>query len=80
MVLEVAAYARECLLRAKKLKDVLPPEAFRALLPLVETELYLERLEKYNFNVFERALNQQPAVVLPPRMFSAARNKAFTYK
>lgn len=42
--------------QGRKLKSTVPNAAFPILLPSVQTELYLNALEKCNFNVFDASL------------------------
>ena len=74
----VASFARENLIRTLELADKLPPQAHRAVLPLVEAEYYLETLEKYNFELFESAVQKVSYVTLPLRIRKAAASGKFT--
>lgn len=56
-----------------------PEHSFRAFLRGVETEYYLENLEKYNFNLFDPNLNNYSPIKLPYRVYNAAKNKKFSY-
>lgn len=59
VVFEVACRAMEHLRAARALQNQLPAPARVAFLPLVATSMYLDQLEKSNFNVFEAALQQR---------------------
>ena len=75
----MASYARENLIRTLELSAELPAQAHRAFLPLIDAELYLEDLQKYNFEVFDKQLNAQSYVHLPLRLQKAAANGKFTH-
>lgn len=66
--------------KGKELYKDMPPQAFRAFLHAVDAEYFLENLEKCNFNIFERPLHSPSYMVLPYRVFKAAKNKRFTVK
>lgn len=79
VVLEVASYARENLIRAIELQDKLPKNAHRALLQLVEAEYYLEELERHNFQVFHEGMNKPSRVVMPLRIRKAAASGKYNH-
>jgi len=56
VVFECATAAKAHLDHGRKLKSTVPNAAFPILLPSVQTELYLNALEKCNFNVFDASL------------------------
>jgi len=66
--------------KSREMYKEMPPQAFRAYLHAVDAEYFLENLEKNNFNIFQRALHTPSYVILPYRVFTAARNKRFTVK
>lgn len=74
VVLELAALARRYLTEASKKSQAMPKRAHLALLQAVPAEHYLERLEKYDFNVFAPKMVRQSQLVVPLRMLRAARN------
>jgi len=75
----VASFARENLIRTLELADQLPPQAHRAFLPLLEAEYYLETLEKYNFELFEKSVQKVSYITLPLRIRKAAASGRFTH-
>lgn len=90
----VAAHARMHLQKAQEFQNDLPPQAFRAFLHCVnpdisdqinfliqvEAEMFFEELEKADFNIFAPGLHSPSYMVLPYRVFTAARAKKFTLK
>eukprot|EP01016_Furgasonia_blochmanni_P034097 TRINITY_DN3639_c0_g1_i12.p1 TRINITY_DN3639_c0_g1~~TRINITY_DN3639_c0_g1_i12.p1 ORF type:complete len:357 (+),score=61.74 TRINITY_DN3639_c0_g1_i12:171-1241(+) len=76
-VLEVAAHAKMHLDEAKKIKEPLPEHSFRALLQAVETEYFLDSLEKVNFDIFNKGVHGTSYVSVPYKIHTAARNKTF---
>eukprot|EP01017_Pseudomicrothorax_dubius_P038851 TRINITY_DN5887_c0_g1_i1.p1 TRINITY_DN5887_c0_g1~~TRINITY_DN5887_c0_g1_i1.p1 ORF type:complete len:323 (-),score=56.10 TRINITY_DN5887_c0_g1_i1:24-992(-) len=77
VILEVAAHARMHYLKSKEYLKFFPPQAFRAFLHGVEAEYYLELLEQNNFNVFSQNLQANSYLILPTRLFRAARNNRY---
>lgn len=65
--------------KGREYNNKLPPQAFRAFLHAVDAEMYLETLEKVNCNIFHRAVNSPSYLILPMRVFRAARKGRFTY-
>lgn len=63
-----------------ELADKLPPQAHRAFLPLIEAEYYLEQLQEYNFEVFNKNLNKPSFMAVPYRMALAAPKGRFTHR
>lgn len=59
VVFEVACRAMEHLRAARALQNQLPTSARVAFLPLVSTSMYLDQLEKSNFNAFDVTLQQR---------------------
>lgn len=80
--LEVASYAKRAYEQAVSIyrqhPASFPEHSFRAFLRGVETEYYLENLEKYNFNLFDQNLNSFSPVKLPYRVYNAAKAKQFS--
>lgn len=70
----MASFARENLIRAIELTDKLPPNANRAFLPLIDAEMYLDDLEKHNFEVFQNKLSRINYFQLPFRLRKAAKS------
>ncbi|TYZ62432.1 hypothetical protein PybrP1_008674 [[Pythium] brassicae (nom. inval.)] len=62
VVFDVACRAMEHLRAARELQGALPKEARAALLPVVSTALYLEKLEHVNFNAYDPSLVQRSAL------------------
>lgn len=62
-----------------ELAHELPEQAHRAFLPLVDAELYLEELQRYNFEVFDKKLNSPSLFKLPLRTRKAAASGLFTH-
>ena len=79
-MIRVAAHAKMYLEKGRELAKELPPQAFRAYLHAVDAEYFLENLEKCNFNIFERGLHSPSYLILPSRVFRAAKNQRFTLK
>lgn len=75
-VLEVAAYGRRYLNDARAVTG-LPNPTFIALLPAVSTELYYNRLEKYNFAVMNSRSHQVNATRAFFSMMQAFRGRKF---
>ncbi|CAG8440960.1 4292_t:CDS:2 [Dentiscutata heterogama] len=59
VVFEIATLAHDHLLTARSFLPYIPGQALPALLSAVPCDLYLKRLEKYNFNVFEPKVNRK---------------------
>jgi NADH dehydrogenase [ubiquinone] 1 alpha subcomplex assembly factor 6 len=82
VALEVASYAKRAFEEAVRIyrahPESFPEHSFRALLRGVETEYYLENLEKYNFNLFDQDLNSFSPVKLPYRVYNAAKARQFS--
>lgn len=62
VVFEVACRAMEHLHEARALQQDLPKAARAAFLPVVSTSLYLDQLEKVNFNAYDPSLFQRNAL------------------
>lgn len=80
-VLEIASHAKKAFDLAVQTYESnpqdFPQHTFRAFLRGVETEYYLENLEKYNFNLFDPNLNSFSPIKLPYRVYNAAKAKRF---
>ncbi|KAJ3178291.1 hypothetical protein HDU87_003603 [Geranomyces variabilis] len=74
VVFEVATAANDHLITARSFLKDSPPAAHPALLSAVPAELYLQALEKSNFNLFDPKLSKRNWR-LPFRLWSAARNR-----
>ncbi|KAI9000184.1 Squalene/phytoene synthase [Gaertneriomyces semiglobifer] len=76
VVFEVATAANDQLITARShLKDC-PPTAFPVLLSAVPCNMYLETLEKANFNIFDKSLVKR-SWRLPLSLWNAARKRTF---
>ncbi|KAJ3158118.1 NADH dehydrogenase (ubiquinone) complex I, assembly factor 6 [Geranomyces michiganensis] len=74
VVFEVATAANDHLITARSFLKESPPAAHPALLSAVPAELYLQALERSNFNLFDPKLGKRNWR-LPFRLWSSARNK-----
>ncbi|CAG8503025.1 21619_t:CDS:2 [Cetraspora pellucida] len=75
-VFEVATLAHDHLLTARSFLPDIPGQALPALLSAVPCDLYLKRLEKYNFNVFEPKVNRKDWR-LPIQLWHRYRKRSF---
>ena len=78
--LELSSIGRRYLIEAASLQNKLPKTSdcgfwYKALLSLTETELYFEKLEKVDFNVFHRSMRSVTGPRLTYRLFKANRSK-----
>lgn len=64
VVFAVACRAMEHLREARALAKDVPKQARPALLPLVSTSMFLDELEKVNFNAFDPRLQQRSVLDL----------------
>lgn len=62
VVFDVACRAMDHLREARALQQELPKHSRAAFLPVVATSLYLEKLEKVNFNAYDPTLFQRSAL------------------
>lgn len=62
VVFDVACRAMDHLREARALQQELPKSSRAAFLPVVATSLYLEKLEKLNFNAYDPTLFQRSAL------------------
>jgi len=60
IVYDVACEARAHIIHARQLMKDVPPEARVALMPAVLCDLFLDRLERHNFDLFDPALGLLP--------------------
>jgi hypothetical protein len=60
------------MIRAIELAPKLPKHSHRALLHLIDAENYLEDLEKYNFELYNKELMKPSLVIVPLRMRKAS--------
>jgi NADH dehydrogenase [ubiquinone] 1 alpha subcomplex assembly factor 6 len=74
-VLEMAAFARETLRQAQPI--AMPGRSYTTLLTGVETQYFLEQLQKYDFNVFQKGLHRPSLWTLPTRMRSLNKKGLF---
>lgn len=74
-VFEVATRAHQHLTKARSLQDQVPKEARDALLPSVAISLYLERLQKVNYDIFHPSLKQKGWLWLPKLWVKHVRKK-----
>jgi phytoene/squalene synthetase len=77
VILEVAAYGRNNLQKAREMKSELPKYAYLAFLNLQFAEEFYERLEKQNFDVFRLQKNMLFWPKIAFRIASAVRKKGF---
>lgn len=64
VVFEVACRAMDHLRQARALMKEVPKQARPAFLPLVSTSMFLDELEKVNFNAFDPRLQQRSVLDL----------------
>ncbi|TPX62385.1 hypothetical protein PhCBS80983_g00528 [Powellomyces hirtus] len=74
VVFEVATAANDHLITARSFLKESPPQAHPALLSAIPADMYLQALEKANFNIFDPKLGKRNWK-LPFRLWSAARTK-----
>ncbi|KAI8817577.1 isoprenoid synthase domain-containing protein [Fimicolochytrium jonesii] len=73
VVFEVATAANDQLITARSFMTDMPPAAIPALLPAVPVDLFLQALEKNNFNLFDAKLGKK-SWKLHYRLWKAARS------
>ncbi len=74
VVFDVATRANDQLITSRSFKSV-PPDAIPCLLNSIETEYYLQQLQKKNFDLFDGGLNLK-SLTVPFRLFvNFYRNK-----
>lgn len=74
-VYEVASRAHQHLMKARSISENVPKLARPALLPAITVYLYLERLQKVNYDVFHPSLQQRSWKLFPQIWFASIRNK-----
>ncbi|KAG5889008.1 hypothetical protein JTB14_033938 [Gonioctena quinquepunctata] len=72
---EIASRAYQHLVKSRNLLEKVPKEAKTALLPAVPVSIYLDRLQKVNYDVFHSSLQQRSWKLLPQLWISNFRNK-----
>lgn len=77
VVLEIAAYGRSNLEKARKMNNEIPKYAYLAFLNLQFADDFYERLEKKNFNVFEMRSNSLFWPKMAWRLAKAVKRKGF---
>jgi len=74
VVLEVASYAKKHLEIAKSFQDKnLPKDTHRAFLLAIEAEIFLNHLEKLNFDVFDASVRARSNVEVPLAIYNGCR-------
>ncbi|KAJ8920764.1 hypothetical protein NQ315_004904 [Exocentrus adspersus] len=73
-IFQIACQAHQHLMKARNLKDNIPKEGRAALLPAVPVFIYLDRLQKVNYDVFHPSLNNRSWKLLPVLWYSNLRN------
>ncbi|XP_060526222.1 NADH dehydrogenase (ubiquinone) complex I, assembly factor 6 isoform X2 [Cylas formicarius] len=74
-VYEIASRAHQHLTKARNLLETVPLEARPSLLPAVPVGIYLNRLQKVNYNVFDIGLQQRPWKIFPLLFIANVRKK-----
>lgn len=69
-VFEIASRAHQHLLKSRSLEESVPKEGRGALLPAVPVFIYLDRLQKVNYDVFHPSLQNRSWKLLPVLWFS----------
>jgi len=77
VILEVAAYAKKHLEIGRSFIGKLPKHAHRALLLSVEADVYLNDLEKLNFDIFDPHFSRKSFFQTPLKINRAARAGRF---
>ncbi|KAJ8951179.1 hypothetical protein NQ314_007719 [Rhamnusium bicolor] len=72
---EIASRAHQHLVKARSLIESIPKEGRTALLPAVPIHIYLDRLQKCDYNVFHRSLQDRSWKLLPQLWFTNFKNK-----
>ncbi|RHZ68889.1 hypothetical protein Glove_292g25 [Diversispora epigaea] len=74
-IFEIATLANDHLLTARTFLKDISKQALPALLSAVSCDLYLKKLEKYNFNIFEPKLNRKDWKLPIKLWFNYNKNK-----
>jgi hypothetical protein len=77
VTLEIAAYAKKHLEFSRKYADKLPKNSHFAFLQAIEAEIFLDDLEKHNFDIFEDHFRQVSKFRTPYKMYRAAKAGRF---
>ncbi|KAJ8954390.1 hypothetical protein NQ318_011063 [Aromia moschata] len=72
---EIASRAHQHLMKARSLMEGVPKEGRGALLPAVPMFIYLDRLQKVNYDVFHPSLQQRSWKLLPLLWLYHVQNK-----
>lgn len=74
-VYEIASLAHQHLQKARSLAAKVPVAGKGVLLPAVPVELYLDRLQRVDYNVLDPSLQHRSWKMLPKLYFSMLKNK-----
>ncbi|XP_050510408.1 NADH dehydrogenase (ubiquinone) complex I, assembly factor 6 [Diabrotica virgifera virgifera] len=74
-IFEIASRAHQHLMKARSLMEKVPQEGRKVLLPAVPVFIYLERLQKVDYNVFHPSLQHRSWKLLPQLWFTNFRKK-----
>ncbi|VEN64804.1 unnamed protein product, partial [Callosobruchus maculatus] len=74
-VFEVASTSHQHLEKARSLIESVPKEARKILLPAIPVRIYLDRLQKVNYDIFHPSLKHRSWKLLPQLWLSNVRNK-----
>lgn len=74
VILEIAAYAKKHLEIGRQHKDKLPKNTHRALLVAIEAEIFLDELEKHNFDIFDSEFRKKSYFKIPYEIYKGAKN------
>jgi hypothetical protein len=74
VVHEVAAYAKKHLEMGRSFQDKVPKNTHKALLLAIEAEMFLDELEKQNFDIFDEAFRKKSFIKVPYAIYKGAKN------
>lgn len=74
-VYEIASRAHQHLQKSKSLNNKVPDEGKQAFLPAIPISIYLDRLQKVDYNVLDPSLQHRTWKFLPTLYISKLRNK-----
>ncbi|CAH1985783.1 unnamed protein product [Acanthoscelides obtectus] len=74
-VFEVATRSHQHLEKARSLLESVPSDARRVLLPAIPVRIYLDRLQRVNYDIFHPSLQQRSWKMLPQLWLYNVRNK-----
>jgi phytoene/squalene synthetase len=77
LILEIAAYGRMNLEKARENQSSLPKYAYLGFLQLAQAEMFYKKLEQRNFNIFDAKTRKFSWMPLAWKMFKCARKKVF---